>query len=142
PSPPEAEPSGPRTWSRKNRPVTRLPISRPWRSVKATTTVSMVPSSTSRARVATSIRPEARSDMVADGTTPTASVPGPATPPPVGRLLGRGVRRGDTAVDQQRLAGHEAGLVGGQEEGALGDLGRFAEPPHRDVHQPPLPLGV
>ena len=57
------------------------------------------------------------------------------------RLLGRDVRGGDAAVDDERRAGHERRVVGGEEQRGLGQLLGLPEPAHRDVHQPARPAG-
>src|SRR5579885_3333839 len=43
-----------------------------------------------------------------------------------GRLL-----RGQAAIDDEAGAGHKRGVVGGEEDDALGDVGRGAEPADR-----------
>src|SRR6266545_5040570 len=58
--------------------------------------------------------------------------------------LRRHIRRRDAAVDQEGGAGGEGGLVGGEEEGGLGDLVRLAEAAHGNVDEaaPALLFGV
>src|SRR3954454_5691197 len=63
-----------------------------------------------------------------------------AMAPPSGRCH---VGTADAAVDQERVRGDEAGLVGGQEQRRVRDLRRLREPAHRDGHEPALrPLRV
>src|SRR5689334_2697905 len=59
----------------------------------------------------------------------------------VGLLLGGDVGSGDASVNEEGAARHVGRLVRCEEEGAVGDLVRLTEPPHRDVHKPPLLLG-
>ena len=56
----------------------------------------------------------------------------------VGSSLGCHVGGGDAAVHDERGTGHEARLVGRQEERGLCDLLGLSEPPHRDVDEPPF----
>src|SRR5262249_10535498 len=100
-------------WSSQYEPVTRLPTRRPWRSGNATSTVSIAPATTSFA------------------SSSAWSIPRPAITPAY--LLRRDVRGGDAAVDHQGRAGHERRVVGGEEQGRLGELLGLAEAAHRDV---------
>src|SRR5687768_7553790 len=94
-------------------------MKRPWRSGKTVSTVS-----TSSAAIMAS------SSLSSIGRFPP------------GRLFGRDVGGADAAVDDELLAGHERRLVGGQEQGGVGDLRGLAEAADGHVHQPAGPLGV
>ena len=56
--------------------------------------------------------------------------------------LGRDVSRGNATVDDQRLPGHPARLVAGEEERAVGDFDRLAKATHRNMHQTAVALRV
>src|SRR5215472_10306852 len=101
-------------WSSQYGPVTRLPTSRPCRSGNATTTVSTAPA------------------VMSFASSSGCSIPRAAIT--AAYLLGRHVRGGDAAVHHERRAGHERGVVGGEEERGLRQLLRLSEAPHRDVH--------
>ncbi len=53
-------------------------------------------------------------------------------------VLRRHVRRGDAAVDDERRAGHVAGVVAREEQRGLRELLGVPEPTHRDVDEPAL----
>src|SRR4051794_13458893 len=103
----------------------RLPTSRPWRSGKATSTVSTAPL------------------VMSSFNSAAVSIPGTVAIGEWYELLGRDVGGGDAAVDDERGAGHEGCVVGCEEERGLRQLPRAPEAAHRDVHHAPgPPLGI
>src|SRR5687768_6181946 len=113
------------TPSRNAWPWTRLPMSRPCMSVKATTIVSIRPS---RTMVSSSAR---RGCLVAwpssvIGTPPHSSAHRTAAPGRSGDLLGR-----HPAIRDKHRAGDERRLVRREEQRDVGDLARLAGPADR-----------
>src|SRR6266704_3232170 len=54
-----------------------------------------------------------------------------------------GSKESIAAVNRDRLPGHPGGLLGGEEQHAVGDVGGLAQPAHRDaVDQCPLAVGA
>src|SRR5215212_7261683 len=114
------------TSPRKNPPVTRLPINRPWRSGNTTRIVSMSPS--------------LMSSSSRSGASVTRSMRGSCLLVP--DLFGGRVGGRDAAVEDERLAGHERRLVRGEEQGAVHHLLGLAEATHGDVDEAALTGGV
>ena len=52
-----------------------------------------------------------------------------------GRSERRHVGAGDTAVDEEGVGGHEAGLVAGEEQDSVGHLFRLTEAAHGDMDE-------
>ena len=63
---------------------------------------------------------------------------------PDGRGMRRGLLRGDTAIDDEACAGHKAGIVRGEKDDALGDIGHRSHAADRQPGQrlPARPYGV
>src|ERR1700722_13359210 len=119
------------TCSRKNGPVTRFPTGLPWRSGKATTTVSMAPAAICCRSDSTVSIPE----LFRGGALPSNVTP--ARPASFRRHVGSG----DAPVHHHRRTGDERSIVRGQEQGGPGDLLGVPEPSDGDVGQSTLATG-